>query len=98
MARFYESWILETCILAFLSSGDAYGYEIAKNSKIKMSESSVYPILRRLEDQKLLTVYSQQSNTRLRKFYHITDEGLKALEEGKITWAKFRDSINEILK
>jgi len=98
MARFHEGWILEMCILAILSSKDAYGYEIIKNSKLGISESTVYPVLRRLKEQKLLMVYSEQHNTRLRKIYHITEDGRKTLEERKEIWNAFQGNVNAFLK
>ena len=97
MAKHYESWILETCILSILSSQDSYGYDIANGFPLNMSESSVYTILRRLEEQRLLSSYSQVHNSRMRKFYHLTEEGLAVLEERKITWRTFRDTIDAIL-
>jgi len=97
MARFHDGWILEMCILALLSSQDAYGYEIIKNPKLGISESTVYPVLRRLKDQKLLTVYSEQHNTRLRKIYQITEDGRKALEERKDIWKEFQNNVNAVL-
>ena len=96
MAKSHERWISELCILSILSSRDAYGYEITKDSNIMMSGSAVYPILRRLEDQRLLTAYTQLNNSRMRKFYHITEEGLKSLEERKNDRTMFRDNINAL--
>jgi len=97
MAKHYESWILETCILSILSSQDSYGYDIVNSFGLKISESTVYPILRRMEGQGFLSSYSQVHNSRMRKFYHITEEGLAVLEERKITWRTFRDTIDAIL-
>ena len=98
MARFYESWIFEVCILSILSAQDSYGYEITKDFGLDISESAAYATLRRLEAQKLLNSYSQVHDSRMRKFYHITEAGLEALEERKTTWRTFRDNIDSILK
>ena len=98
MARFYEIWIFEVCILSTLSSQDLYGYEIAKGFELEISESAVYSSLKRLEEQKLLNSYSQVHDSRMRKFYHITKDGLSALEERKTTWKTFRDNVDTILK
>lgn len=84
--------LLEVCVLAALSRGDSYGYQIIKDIEpyISISESTLYPILRRLEEGKCLTVYSVAHNGRLRKYYQITDAGRFRLSEFSSDW-------NEIL-
>lgn len=80
--------LLEVCVLAALSRGDSYGYQIIKDIEpyISISESTLYPILRRLEEGKHLTVYSVAHNGRLRKYYKITESGLKRLTEFSQEW------------
>ena len=80
--------LLDVCVLAAIKNEDSYGYQIIKDIKpyVNISESTLYPILRRLEEAKLLTVRSVEHNGRLRKYYHITREGLKRLEEFKTEW------------
>ena len=78
--------LLDICVLAAIKYRDSYGYQIIKDMKpyMQISESTLYPILRRLEEGKFLSVYSVEHNGRLRKYYHITDAGrerLKAFEE-----------------
>lgn len=67
--------IVEVSALATLMKGDSYGCEIVKElSKItKISESTLYPILKRLEHGKYLSTYNVEYNGRLRKYYKITD-------------------------
>lgn len=69
--------LLEVCVLAALLRQDSYGYRIIKELSpcIEISESTLYPILKRLEGGQLLSEYSQEHNGRLRKFYHLTDGG-----------------------
>lgn len=69
--------LLETCVLAALCREDSYGYKIVKDLSgcVKISESTLYPILRRLESSGCLTVYSVEHSGRLRKFYSITPKG-----------------------
>ena len=69
--------LLETCVLSALCREDSYGYKIIKDLSrcIEISESTLYPILRRLETAGCLTEYSVEHNGRLRKFYRITDVG-----------------------
>ena len=80
--------LLEYCVLAFLLQEDSYGYEIVKNISpiIHISESTLYPILKRLEVQKLVTTYKQEYNGRLRKYYRISGKGrdnLRIFYKGK---------------
>ena len=80
--------LLDVCVLAAIQSEDSYGYQIIKDIKpyVDVSESTLYPILRRLEEGRLLTVRSVEHNGRLRKYYHITPQGLKRLEDFKADW------------
>ena len=84
--------LLEVCVLAAIKSEDSYGYQIIKDIKpyLEISESTLYPILRRLESAELLKVRSAEHNGRLRKYYHITPAGLERLEA-------FKDEWNEIM-
>ncbi len=69
--------LLEVCVLKAIQNSDSYGYQIIKDIApyAQISESTLYPILRRLETSELLSVYSEEHNGRLRKYYHITDKG-----------------------
>ena len=78
--------LLEVCVLAAIKNEDSYGYKIIKDMKpfIELSESTLYTILKRLEIANMLTVYTIEHSGRLRKYYHITAEGLKRIEDFKI--------------
>ena len=80
--------LLDVCVLAAIKKEDSYGYQIVKDmsSYVDISESTLYPILRRLENQQLLTVRSAEHNGRLRKYYHITDAGLARLKAFEEEW------------
>lgn len=80
--------LLDVCVLSAIKDEDSYGYRIIKDIKpfMEISESTLYPILRRLEAAKLLTVHSAEHNGRLRKYYHITGLGLERLESFKEEW------------
>ena len=73
--------ILELCVLAALREGESYGYQIIKDiSKyIEISESTLYPILRRLETSGQVDSYQTPYNNRLRKYYRLTEAGYEAL-------------------
>ena len=80
--------LLEVCVLAAIRRQDSYGYQIIKDVKpyIAISESTLYPILRRLEAVGQLTVRSAEHAGRLRKYYRITPAGLKKLETFREEW------------
>ena len=88
--------LLDVCVLAAIKDEDSYGYQIIKDVKpyVEISESTLYPILRRLESAELLTVRTEEYNGRLRKYYHITEKGLKRIESFKREW----DEIISIYK
>lgn len=69
--------LLEACVLSLLLKGDSYGYLLIQevSALMPISESTLYPVLRRLEAAGHLTVYSREHNGRLRKYYAITETG-----------------------
>ena len=80
--------LLDVCVLAAIKSKDSYGYQIIKDMKpyLVLSESSLYTILKRLEAANMLTVRTAEHSGRLRKYYRITEAGLKRIEEFKAAW------------
>ena len=80
--------LLDVCVLAAIKNEESYGYRIIKDIKpyVDISESTLYPILRRLESAELLTVRSAEHNGRLRKYYRITEAGKKRIEAFKAEW------------
>ena len=80
--------LLDVCVLAAIKDEDSYGYRIIKDLKpyIELSESTLYPILKRLEAAGMLTVRSAEHDGRIRKYYRITGEGVRRIEEFKAEW------------
>lgn len=80
--------LLDVCVLAAIKDEDSYGYQIIKDMKpyVEISESTLYPILRRLETAKLLTVRTAEHNGRLRKYFHITPAGLARIDDFRQEW------------
>lgn len=80
--------LLDVCVLAAIKSEDSYGYQIIKDMKpyIEISESTLYTILKRLESADMLTVRTAEHGGRLRKYYHITEQGLKRIADFKDKW------------
>lgn len=75
--------VLDACVLYALSGGESYGYKIINDLKgiIEISESTLYPILKRLESGGALETYSRQFNGRLRRYYSLTETGRRKLAE-----------------
>ena len=87
--------LLEVCVLAAIKNEDSYGYKIIRDIKpyVEISESTLYPILRRLETAELLTVRSVEYSGRLRKYYHITQAGREKRDHLISEWRELRDNM-----
>ena len=92
--------LLDVCVLAAIKNEDSYGYQIVKDMKpyVEISESTLYPILRRLEAAELLTVRTVEHSGRLRKYYHITRSGLKRIEAFKEEWKEMLSIYQFVIK
>lgn len=92
--------LLEICVLAAIKDKDSYGYQIIKDMKpfAEISESTLYPILRRLEAAHLLNVRSAEHNGRLRKYYRITPLGLERINSFKQEWKEMISIYNFITR
>ena len=85
--------ILDVCVLTAIKNEDSYGYKIIKDVKpvLELSESTLYTILKRLEESKMLVVKPIIHEGRIRKYYHITDKGLIRIEDFKNEWKELMD-------
>ena len=92
--------LLDILVLAAIKNEDSYGYLIIKELKpyLEISESTLYPILKRLEASECLSVRSAEHNGRLRKYYKITDEGVKRLESFSREWQEMMQIYNYVTK
>ena len=91
-------------MLSLLKTGDMYGYEmIAELSRrsdktFELKEGTLYPILHGLEQEKCVRSYEKEAPTgRVRKYYHITNKGLKRLEEKREEWRFFTEKVNGVV-
>lgn len=89
----------DLCIMAILAQGDSYGYQINQEllEVLDMSESTLYPALKKLERQGILQSYSREHGGRLRRYCRLTPGGLRVLGEAKIEWQALRDWIDSKL-
>jgi PadR family transcriptional regulator PadR len=80
--------LIEVCVLSLLLKGDSYGYQLIKDMSgvMETSESTLYPILRRLESAQLLRIYTREHDGRLRKYYAITEAGRERIAEFLSDW------------
>lgn len=92
--------ILDVCVLKAIKNEDSYGYKIIKDlsSYIELSESTLYTILKRLETNNMLIVRNVEHDGRIRKYYHITNIGLKRLEDFKMEWKELMTIYNYVAK
>lgn len=92
--------LLEVCVLSSLEKEESYGYKIISELApyIEISESTLYPILRRLELQRALTTHTRVVNGRLRKYFRITEVGVKKINEFTETVEEFQLISGYILR
>jgi len=91
--------MLEACLLAVLSRGDAYGYGLTQEltAHLGTSESTLYPVLRRLQKEGCLSVYDQPFQGRNRRYYTLTDVGAQRLKEYQEAWSDYRKKVEDLL-
>lgn len=92
--------LIEFLILSIVEKQDSYGYEISQTIKLVASikESTLYPILKKLEKSGYLTTYSQEFQGRKRKYYSITEEGKEQLVILREEWQSYKDTIDGIIE
>ena len=95
-----SSALIEFLILAVLEQDDSYGYEISQTIKLiaNIKESTLYPILKKLETNRYMNTYSQEFQGRMRKYYTLTNQGIEQLLTLKEEWALYTDTINGIIE
>lgn len=91
--------LLDACVLSVLSQGDTYGYVLTQQVQevLDISESTLYPVLRRLQKEGALTVYDQAYQGRNRRYYRISEQGLEKLEHYRQEWIRFRGGIDHLI-
>ena len=92
--------LLDVCVLKAIKDAPSYGYQIIKDLRpfVELSESTLYTILKRLETAEMLTVRTAEHGGRLRKYYSITDAGLKRIAEFKEEWNEILSIYRFIIK
>ena len=97
----YKKGVIELCILSLLEKRDCYGYEISEylSSHIQISDGTVYPILRKLKGDGLVTTYLQEeSGGPPRKYYSITSLGHETFLKDRAEYLNFADTVRYLLE
>lgn len=90
---------MDACVLGIVAGEDSYGYTLTQKvqAKVDISESTLYPVLRRLQKEKNLETYDQPYQGRNRRYYRITDEGRKQLEFYRREWRDYKNRIDALM-
>lgn len=92
--------LLDALVLSVVSRQDSYGYRITQQVRqlMTLSESTLYPVLRRLQKEDCLEVYDQEYAGRNRRYYRITPKGRQMLEEYRIQWNDYKQRVDQMLQ
>lgn len=95
-----SSLLIECIILSVVDEKDSYGYEISQTVKIvaDIKESTLYPILSKLQKKGYLTTYAEEHQGRKRKYYSMTPDGKQELKYLREEWVSFRDALDGIIE
>ena len=97
----YKKGVLELCVLSLLHGKDRYGYEISEflAEKIDIADGTVYPILRKLKSDGLVTTYlSEESGGPPRKYYKLTELGRETYQNDRAEYLNFAQSVRTLLE
>lgn len=97
----YKKGVLELCVLSLLRQQDRYGYEISEflSKHIDIADGTVYPLLRKLKADGLVTTYLQEeSGGPPRKYYKLTQLGEDVYNMDRAEYLRFADTVRELLK
>ena len=97
----YKKGVLELCVMALLKQQDRYGYEISEalSRQIDIADGTVYPILRKLKSDGLLTTYLQEeSGGPPRKYYSLTQLGRQTYEKDRGEYLTFANAVKKMLE
>lgn len=93
------SALLDACMLAVLSRGDAYGYLLTQQVRdvVDISDSTLYPVLRRLQKDGFLTTYDQPFQGRNRRYYAITPQGRELSAAYLTDWEEYKEKLDRVI-
>ncbi|MBQ7611676.1 MAG: helix-turn-helix transcriptional regulator [Spirochaetaceae bacterium] len=93
-----QSGLLDACVLAVIAKNKTYGYKLTQEIKeiMEISDSTLYPVLKRLQKKGFVTSYNEIYDGRNRRYYEITKQGLKQNELNVNEWIQYRKTVNAI--
>lgn len=93
------STLLDACVLSYVQKGDTYGYMLTQTLKdnLGISESTLYPVLRRLQKENYLSTYDEPYQGRNRRYYQITEEGKRMCKTYKEEWVSYKSNIDNLI-
>ncbi len=97
----YKKGVFDLCVLSLLKKRDCYGYDVSEflSQQMDISDGTVYPILRKLKAEGLVTTYlSEVSGGPPRKYYKLTELGLAEYTAARQEWLDFVNIVKELLK
>ena len=91
--------LLDAIVLAVVAREGTYGYKITQDVRqvMEVSDSTLYPVLRRLQRDGLLATYDEAVDGRMRRYYRITPAGEVKLAQYRMEWAEYRKNIEQVL-
>lgn len=94
--------LLDAIVLAVVSqeAKGTYGYKITQDVRkaIDVSESTLYPVLRRLQKDECLEVYDMQYDGRNRRYYKVTEKGMAKLNLYRVEWKNYSKKISNMFE
>lgn len=98
MAFSISSNLMDAVVLAVVAKDGTYGYKITQDvrSVMELSESTLYPVLRRLQKESFLETYDQEFQGRNRRYYRITDKGRTQLKLYLLEWDRYKSRLDSI--
>lgn len=99
MAMQLSSDLMDGLVLSLLSSEDLYGYALTKQvqERFSVSESTMYPVLRRLKVKGWVTTYDEPFEGRNRRYYKISDDGRAEMTRVQEEWRVFSRNVNDLM-
>ncbi len=92
--------LLDALVLSIVERNETYGYKITQELRqaVELSESTLYPVLRRLQREGLLVAFDRPFNGRNRRYYRITQKGIAQLGAYRAEWRVFKEKVNGLIE
>ena len=92
--------LLDACVLGIVNQGDSYGYTLTQKVRelVDISDSTLYPVLRRLQKENCLITYDMPYQGRNRRYYSITEEGRLRLAFYRVEWGMYKEKVDSLLQ